>query len=82
MIFSLTNKDVFTINNSIYSIYNQGGAHYGPTYGYPFDLVINGQGGQITLNSSYINTNYKQNDKDSFLKMTGNPNNSGAFKIT
>ena len=68
--FSLTNKDKFSLKNKKYAINRSSSTSYGPAFGIGWDLFIRDKananvssGGRI--NSSFVNVNYTTEDKES-----------------
>lgn len=82
-IFSLTHGDKFTLVKKANSIRLD--VLYGPTFGSGQDFIIRNKANEASdstanINTSYFNSNYKNNDKGSWERFCGNPHSS-SFKL-
>ena len=82
-IFSLTSNDNFALTKKDDAVFHN--SNYGPLFGGGSDLRICDNSNVndssfANINYTYKNAKYKNNDKDSWLRFSGNPN-SHNFRI-
>ena len=79
----MTFGDKFDLENKNEAVYHYSG--YGPTFGKGFDLLIQNHANTnhfsyASVNYTYKNERYKNNDKQSWKRFCGNKN-TNEFKV-